>query len=62
MSESVRGRALIINIHTFHNGMVRESSDVDYINISRLFKDLLFDIVKSLRELTDLTAEVLRIT
>ena len=58
MSEGVRGRALIINIHTFHNGMVRESSEVDYVNISRLFKDLNFDMAKSQQELTDLAAEV----
>ena len=61
MSEGCRGRALIINIHNFHDGVVRESSDIDYSNICRLLKDLMFDIVKLQEELTNLTAEVLQL-
>ena len=59
MSNNVRGRALIININKFNNGKERTGSTVDYDNISKLFKDLRFDIVKSQKELTDLTAQVL---
>ena len=58
MSGGVRGRVLIIN--SLHNmGMQRTGSEVDYRNISTLFKKLKFDIVKSEAELTDLTAQVL---
>ena len=58
MSGEVRGRVLIIN--SLHNmGMQRTGSEVDYRNISTLFKKLKFDIVKSEAELTDLTAQVL---
>ena len=38
--------------------ITRKGSEVDYKNISRLFKDLNFDIVKTEAELTDLTAKV----
>ena len=60
MSNKIRGRALIININKFNKtGKVRTGSTVDYDNISSLFKDLRFDIVKSQKELTDLTQQVL---
>ena len=59
MTEDCRGRVLIININKFNKtGKERTGSQVDYDNLSRLFKDLRFDIVKSEKELTDLTAQV----
>ena len=61
MSDAVRGRALIINIYTILEGTrhtPRTGSDADYRNLSRLFKDLKFDIVKEEKHLTDLTAQV----
>lgn len=59
MSDRCRGRVLIINIHTFRDTQqTRAGSHVDYDNISRLFKDMKFDIAKSRPELTDLTAQV----
>ena len=59
MSATNRGRVLIINIYTFHKtGQQRTGSDVDYDNISELFKSLRFDIAKTQQELTDLTAQV----
>ncbi|XP_067935178.1 malignant fibrous histiocytoma-amplified sequence 1-like [Watersipora subatra] len=58
MSDRCRGRVLIINIHTFRDTQqTRAGSQVDYDNISRLFKDMKFDIAKSRPELTDLTAQ-----
>ena len=62
MSSTVRGRALIINIKSFFlTRELRDGSEVDYENISRLFKDLNFDIVKTQKELTDLSSQVCRI-
>ena len=61
MSDAVRGRVLIINIYTILEGTrhtTRTGSDADYRNLSRLFKDLKFDIVKEEKHLTDLTAQV----
>ena len=62
MSDAVRGRVLIINIYTVLEGtreeIHRTGSDVDYRNLSRLFKDLKFDIVKEEGHLTNLTAQV----
>ena len=62
MSDGVRGRVLIFNIKTFRvNGEPspgRPGSEVDYSNLSRLFRAMKFDVVKSEKELTDLTAEV----
>ena len=59
MSPAIRGRALIINtMHFYGTDQSRLGSDVDYHNLSTLFKDLRFEIVKSQTELTDLTAEV----
>ena len=61
MSDKVRGRILIINTrHLVKEGQTteRSGSDVDYSNISRLFTDLKFDIVKSEDNLTNLTAHV----
>ena len=59
MSPAVRGRAMIININTFsQTGQVRTGSEIDYSNLARLFKDLKFDLVKTKKELTDLTAQV----
>ena len=59
MSDKVRGRALIININKFKNtSEERGGSDVDYDNISQLFKDLWFDVVKTQEQLTDLSAQV----
>ena len=59
MSPAIRGRVLIINIKDFSGtDQSRLGSDVDYHNLSTLFKDLRFEIVKSQTELTDLTAEV----
>ena len=62
MSSTVRGRALIINIKNFFlTRELRDGSEVDYENISGLFKDLNFDIVKTQKELTDLSSQVCRI-
>ena len=61
MSGKVRGRILIINTRHLEKGgqtTERSGSDVDYSNISRLFKDLKFDIVKPEDDLTNLTARV----
>ena len=59
MSPGIRGRAMIINIKTFsQTGQVRTGSEIDYSNLARLFKDLKFDLVKTKKELTDLTAQV----
>ena len=61
MSSTVRGRALIINIKNFFlTRELRDGSEVDYENISRLFKDLNFDIVKTQKELTNLSPQVNR--
>ena len=59
MSPGIRGRAMIININTFsQTGHVRTGSEIDYSNLARLFKDLKFELVKTKKELTDLTAQV----
>ena len=62
MSDSCRGRALIIDINAFYdNGRlsdVREGSEVDYYNISKLLTDLRFKLVKSQSELSNLNAGV----
>ena len=59
MTDGVRGRALIININNFsHPELERKGSEEDYKNLHRLFKDLRFDIVKTRKDLTDLTASV----
>ena len=62
MSDAVRGRVLIINIYTILEGtreeIHRTGSDVDYRNLSRLFKVLKFDVVKEEKHLTNLTAQV----
>ena len=57
MSDGIRGRIMIINITTAA-GSTREGSKVDYHNISKLFQEMRFDLVKSEQELSDLTAEV----
>ncbi|XP_067944843.1 uncharacterized protein [Watersipora subatra] len=58
MSEPVRGRVLIINNMNFRYGHGnRAGSQFDYKNLSRMFKDLKFDIAKSQDELTDLRAQ-----
>ena len=65
MSDPNRGRVMIINIMNFNNTELykrRTGSDVDYKNLVKLFKDLRFDIVKSEKDLTDLTSEVLKHT
>ena len=65
MTDAIRGRVMIINIMNFNNTALykkRTESDVDYKNLVKLFKDLRFDIVKSEKDLTDLTAEVLKHT
>ena len=59
MTDGVRGRALIINIHNLdHPELERKGSEEDYKNLQRLFKDLRFGIVKTRKDLTDLTASV----
>ena len=62
MSDEVRGRVLIININSFYNNgrlsNVREGSDIDYYNISKLFRDMRFEIVKKESDLTNLNADV----
>ena len=59
MSEGVRGRALIINIKNFnHPQLERKGSEEDYKNLVRLFQELRFDIVKTKKDHTDLTALV----
>ena len=62
MTHPSRGRVLIININAFytkgHLSDVREGSQVDYDNLSRLFKDLRFEIAKSQDKLTNLNADV----
>ena len=59
MTDRVRGRVLIININKFSTtDKQRTGSQVDYDNISRLFKDLRFSVAKTEAELTNLTAEV----
>ena len=65
MTDAIRGRVMIINIMNFNNSDLykkRTGSDVDYKNLVKLFKDLRFDIVKSEKDLTDLTEEVLKHT
>ena len=62
MSDAVRGRVLIINIYAVQEStreeIHRTGSDADYRNLSRLFKDLKFNIVKEKNHLTNLTAQV----
>ena len=59
MTDGVRGRALIININNFsHPELERKGSEEDYKKLQRLFKDLRFGIVKTRKDLTDLTASV----
>ena len=61
MSDEVRGRVMIINMETIMTGSSRWerlASEYDYLNLSNLFKDLGFDIVKTQDELTNLTARV----
>ena len=61
MSDGVRGRVMIINMETIIQGSSRRerlASEYDYLNLSNLFKDLGFDIVKTQDELTNLTARV----
>ena len=62
MSDHTRGRVLIININAFYNkgrlSDVREGSKVDYDNLSKLFKDLRFQLVKNQDKLTNLNAQV----
>ena len=61
MSDEVRGRVMIINMETIMTGSSRRerlASEYDYLNLSNLFKDLGFDIVKTQDELTNLTARV----
>ena len=61
MSDEVRGRVMIINIRTIVQGTIhreRKGSDADYTNLSNLFSNLSFDIVKTPEELTNLTAQV----
>ena len=61
MSDGVRGRVMIINMETIMKGSnprERLASEYDYLNLSNLFKDLGFDIVKTQDELTNLTARV----
>ncbi|XP_067947674.1 malignant fibrous histiocytoma-amplified sequence 1 homolog [Watersipora subatra] len=58
LADRERGRALIINIMNFANSKEsRLGSDVDYKNLSKLFKDLRLTLVKTEEKLTDLTAE-----
>ena len=61
MSDEVRGRVMIINMEKIMEGSsLRErlASEYDYVNLSNLFKDLEFEIVKTQDELTNLTARV----
>ena len=61
MSDEVRGRVMIINMETIMTGSSRRERlayEYDYLNLSNLFKDLGFDIVKTQDELTNLTARV----
>ena len=61
MSDGVRGRVMIINMETIMQGSSRRerlASEYDYVNLSNLFKDLGFEIVKTQDELTNLTARV----
>ena len=61
MSDEVRGRVMIINMEKIMEGSsLRErlASEYDYANLSNLFKDLGFEIVKTQDELTNLTARV----
>ena len=61
MSSPIRGRVLIINFKGFsRNRELKDGSEVDCENISRLFKDLNFDIVKTQKELTNLSSQVSR--
>ena len=63
MSDEVRGRVMIINMEKIMEGSsLRErlASEYDYVNLSNLFKDLGFDIIKTQDELTNLTAQVCR--
>ena len=61
MSDGVRGRVMIINMETIMAGSSRRerlASEYDYVNLTNLFKDLGFEIVKTQDELTNLTAPV----
>ena len=61
MSDGVRGRVMIINMETIMEGSSRRerlASEYDYLNLTNLFKDLEFEIVKTQDELTNLTARV----
>ena len=50
---------MVININTFsQTRQVRTGSEIDYDNLKGLFKDLKFDLVKTKKDLTDLTAQV----
>ena len=61
MSDGVRGRALIINVCSVKKGnqyTARVGSHVDYENVSNLFGQLGFDIVKRGQLPAHLTAQV----
>ena len=62
MSDPVRGRVMIINNNKFYEGETlvdtRNGSEVDCANLATLFRQMRFDMVKTSKELSDLTAEV----
>ena len=60
MTDKVRGRVLIINNINFTDPRLKRlGAEVDYVNISTMFRDLKFDIAKGEQPLTDLTAQVI---
>ena len=62
MTDSVRGRVLIINNKKSNKPENITGSDIDYRSLVGMFKDLKFDVAKSKMHLNDLTAQVFSAT